>query len=79
MPDTEGRLRSLVAKILKVDPATIEPKSHFVRDLGMESVQSIELIAAIEEEFDIEIDEGEVGDVLTFEKSLAFVRNTLGE
>jgi acyl carrier protein len=79
MPDTEGRLRSLVSKILKVDPASIGPKSHFVRDLGMESVQSIELIAAIEEEFDIEIDEGEVGDVLTFEKSLGYVKKMLGE
>ncbi len=79
MPDTEGRLRSLVSKILKVDPASIDSKSHFVRDLGMESVQSIELIAAIEEEFDIEIDEGEVGEVLTFEKSLGYVKNRLDE
>ncbi len=77
MPDTKERLRSLVSKILKIDPASIDSKSHFVRDLGMASVQSIELIAAIEEEFDIEIDEDEVANVLAFEKSLAYVESKL--
>ena len=79
MSEAEERLKGLLSKVLKVDAATIEPNSHFVRDLGMESMQAIELIAAIEEEFDIEIDEGEVAGVLTFEKSLAYVEDRLGK
>jgi acyl carrier protein len=75
----EERLRKLISKVLKVDEAAITPESHFVRDLGMESVQSIELIAAIEEEFDVEIDEDEVANVLTFGKSLAYVQKKLEE
>ena len=78
MADVESRLKGVLSKILKVDPATIKKGSHFVRDLGMESMQSIELIAAIEEEFDIEIDEDEVADVLTFEKSAGYIKNKLG-
>ena len=75
----EDRLKRLLSKILKVDSATIKPESHFVRDLGMESVQSIEIIAAMEEEFDIEIDEDEAANVLTFGKSLAYVEGKLGQ
>ncbi len=78
MGTAEERLRSLLSKIMKIAPAIIKPESHFVRDLGMESVQSIEIVAAIEEEFDIEIDEGEVAEILTFEKSLAYVEGKLG-
>ena len=79
MSEIEERLKGVLSKILKVDAGTIKPESHFVRDLGMESMQSIELIAAIEEEFDIEIDEDEVTDVITFEKSAAYITGAVGE
>ncbi len=78
MSEIEDRLKGVLSKILKIDGGTIKAESHFVRDLGMESMQSIELMAAIEEEFDIEIDEDEVTDVLTFEKSLAYVQKAVG-
>jgi len=51
------RVKELVAKILKVDKDAIEDSSRFVEDLGAESIQAIELMAAFEEEFDIELDE----------------------
>ncbi len=73
----QDRVRKVVAELLKVPEEKVTPSAHFVRDLGMESVQSIEIVAAIEEEFDIEIDEDEVANVLTFEKSLTYVEGKL--
>lgn len=56
--ETYDRVVKVTAQVLNVDPAEIKPESNFVFDLGAESTQSIQLVAAFEEEFDIEM-EGE--------------------
>lgn len=56
MSDVAERCRKVIARLLKVPLERVALQANFVKDLGMESVQSIELIAALEEEFDIEID-----------------------
>lgn len=78
MADTAERIKNVVAETLRVDLANVEINSRFVEDLGAESVQSIELVAAFEEEFDIDMDEvaalqiKTVGDAVTFiEKHLS--------
>lgn len=71
--DTEARVRNVVAKLLKASPEKVTGTAHFVRDLGMESIQSVELIAALEEEFDCEIDVDEVADIDTFGKAVKYM------
>ena len=72
MSDTAERVKKVTAETLKVDMGRITDDARFVEDLGAESIQSIELIAAFEEEFDIEMDEEaatavkNVGDAVTF-------------
>lgn len=72
MYDTAARVKKVVAETLKVDPAMVKDSSRFVEDLGAESIQSVELVAAFEEEFDIEMDEQgalgvkDVGTAVTF-------------
>ena len=72
MSDTAERIKKVTAETLKVDMGRITDDARFVEDLGAESIQSIELIAAFEEEFDIEMDEEaatgvkNVGDAVTF-------------
>jgi len=72
MPDTMERVQRVAAELLKIDKSRVKPESAFVKDLGAASVQSIELVAAFEEEFDIEMDEDQalavktVGDAATF-------------
>ena len=51
------RVKDVTARVLKIDVGTIEPQHEFGLDLGAESVQSVALVAAFEEEFDIEMDE----------------------
>ena len=57
MQDTRDRLIKVVVQTLKVDAARVTDDARFVEDLGAESIQSVELVAAFEEEFDIEMDE----------------------
>jgi len=74
--DVEQRVKKVVARHLKTDEDKINPDSDFVRDLGAESIQSIELVAAFEEEFDIEMDDQAalavraVGDAVEFIKKV---------
>lgn len=72
MSDVADRVRRVVAETLHVDEANVEDDSRFVEDLGADSTQSIELVAAFEEEFDIDMDEQaalavkSVGDAIQF-------------
>ena len=77
MSDVEERIKDVVARTLKVDLARVTGESRFVEDLGAQSMQSIELIAAFEEEFDIEIDEEEAVTVKTVGNAVEYIANLL--
>ena len=78
MSDVAERCRKVIAQLLKVPVGKVTPQAHFVRDLGMESVQSIELIAALEEEFDIEIDADRAQGNDTVAKAIAQIEEAVG-
>ena len=73
MADVEDRIKDVVARTLKIEVARITPESRFVEDLGAESIQSVELVAAFEEEFDIEMDDEEALEVKTVGKAVEFI------
>lgn len=75
--DVTERVRKTISTILKVPVERVQPSANLIRDLGMESIKSVELIAALEEEFDIEIDEDNIGDVVTVEKAIDYVKKAL--
>ena len=70
--EVNDRVRKVIVKILEIDAAEITDTSNFVFDLGADSQQSVELVAAFEEEFEIEMDEDQalaiqsVGDAVEF-------------
>ena len=64
--------------MLGVDEEMIQPESHFVFDLGAESTQSVELVAAFEAEFDIEMDEDAALAVETIGGAVDFIARCLG-
>ena len=76
--DTRPRVIKVVADTLKIDPSRVTDDSKFVEDLGSESMQSVELIAAFEEEFDIEMDEEKALDVTTVGMAVEFIATQLG-
>ena len=77
MPEVQERIKEVVARTLKVDPALMANDARFVEDLGAESIQSIELIAAFEEEFDIEMDDEAALAIKTVGKAVEFIEEML--
>jgi len=65
------------ARTLKIDRGRITDDSRFVEDLGAESIQSVELIAAFEEEFDIEMDDEDAMAVKTVGKAVEFIEKRI--
>ena len=79
MSDVEQRTKKVIVELLKVDETDIKPESEFVKDLGAESIQSIELVAAFEEEFDIEMDEDAALQVKNVGDAVGFIEKAIGE
>lgn len=77
--DVEQRVKKVVAKHLKTDEDKIKLESDFVKDLGAESIQSIELVAAFEEEFDIEMDEQAALAVKAVGDAVEFIKKVIEE
>jgi len=77
MSDTNARVKKVVAEVLKVDPSRVSDESRFVEDLGASSMESVELIAAFEEEFDIDMDEQAALGVKTVGDAVSFIDELL--
>ena len=75
----EDRVKKVTADILKVDSEKITSDSRFAADLGAESIQSVELVAAFEEEFDIEMDEDEALSVQTVGDAVSYIQKCLDD
>ena len=75
--DVTQRVIKVTARVLNLDPKTIQPASNFVFDLGAESSQSVELVASFEEEFGIEMDEDAALSVSTVSAASEFISKYL--
>lgn len=53
----ENEIRKLIAEILEVEPEEIDPDAQFVKDLGMDSMMALEILAGIEKMYKIVIPE----------------------
>ena len=75
----EERVKNVVSKQLKVSVEQIKDTSDFVKDLGAESIQSLELVAAFEQGFDIMMDEDAALEVKTVGNAVDFIKKVLEE
>lgn len=76
---TLERIKNVCVELLKVETSRIQEDSRFVEDLGADSMQSIELVAAFEEEFDIEMDEDAALGVKSVSDAVAFIDQVIAE
>lgn len=77
--EVDARVRKVIAKVLEIDEAEIENASNFVFDLGADSQQSVELVAAFEEEFEIEMVEDEALAVQNVGDAVDFIANVVNK
>lgn len=73
------RVCEVVSDVLGVNLQDVTAESRFVEDLGAESIQSVELVAAFEEEFDVELDEEAALQVQSVGKAVDFIADALEE
>jgi len=80
MPETIAeRVKNVTAEMLKVDPEKVKDSARFVQDLGAASIQSIELVAAFEEEFNIEMDQDEALNIKSVGDAVGYIRKLVAE
>ena len=72
--DLKEELRALIAEISEVDE--IPDDTHF-KDLGIDSMMGVEIVAAIERQYKIKIDDNELAEISTLNKSLDLVKNKI--
>ena len=70
-------VKKVVAKVLKISESDIADTANFIFDLGADSMQSMLLIAAFEEEFDIEMDVEKAQEVQTIDGAVDFIADYL--
>ena len=76
--EIEERVVKVVCEILGIEKEMIDPDSNFIFDLGAESTQSIQLVAAFEEEFGIEMDNEAALGVQTVGAAVDFIAGYVG-
>jgi len=69
----QDKVKKIIAEKLSVDLEELVPEASFVDDLGADSLDLVELIMSMEEEFDIEISDGEAEKLATVKDVLDYI------
>jgi len=78
MEDIKPRLVELIAMNLDIDESRVTDDASFVDDLGADSLNTVEIVMALEEEYGIEISEEEAEVLKTFNDVHKFVLEKIG-
>ena len=77
MSNIEDRVKKIVAEQLGVKEDEVSNESSFVDDLGADSLDTVELVMALEEEFDVNVEEEELEGVNTIQAAFDLVTSKL--
>ena len=73
MSEIESQVKQIVVDHLGIDEAKVTPESKFIDDLGADSLDTVELVMAFEEEFGSEISDSEAEKILTVGDAIKFI------
>lgn len=71
--DIEGRVKEIIVQQLGVDAGQVTAQAHFVNDLGADSLDTVELVMALEEEFDTEIPDEQAEKIQTVGQAIDYI------
>ena len=73
MSNTEERVKKIVAEQLGVKEDDVKSEASFVEDLGADSLDTVELVMALEEEFETEIPDEEAEKITTVKQAIDYI------
>ncbi len=77
MPSVEEKVKKIVAEQLGVDEEEVTSEASFVEDLGADSLDTVELVMAFEEEFGIEIPDDDAEKIITVQNSVDYIKEKM--
>jgi acyl carrier protein len=73
----EDRIKKIIAEQLGVEEDEVTPEASFVDDLGADSLDTVELVMAFEEAFDIEIPDEDAEKILTVGRAIEYIKEKM--
>ncbi len=74
MADVDERVKQIIVEQLGVDEAEVTPTASFVDDLGADSLDTVELVMAFEEAFEIEIPDEDAEKIATVKDAIDYIK-----
>ncbi len=74
---TEERIKKIITENLGVEEDDVVPEASFVEDLGADSLDTVELVMAFEEAFDIEIPDEDAEKILTVGRAIEYIKEKM--
>ncbi|ONK63317.1 uncharacterized protein A4U43_C07F13760 [Asparagus officinalis] len=71
--EVADRTVTVVKNFQKVDPSKVTPTAHFQNDLGLDSLDTVEIVMALEEEFGFEIPDNEADKITSIDLAVDFI------
>ena len=72
--NVEDKVKSIIVEQLGVDSNEVTPQAHFVNDLGADSLDTVELVMALEEAFDMEIPDDQAEKIQTVGQAVDYIK-----
>jgi acyl carrier protein len=75
--ENENKVREIVCQQLDVEPDEVKTETSFIDDLGADSLTVVELVLALEEEFEIDIPDEDTEKLRTFKDAVEYINSKL--
>jgi acyl carrier protein len=76
--DIEAKVKEIIVEQLGVDEGQVNPEASFIDDLGADSLDTVELVMAFEEKFDIEIPDEDAEKMRTVGDAIEYLKDKIG-
>ena len=75
MAAVEEKVKAIIVDQLGVNQSDVTPDAHFVDDLGADSLDTVELVMKLEEDFDMEIPDEDAEKIQTVQDAIAYIKD----
>lgn len=79
MPSLEDKVREIIVEQLNVDPGQVSPEASFIDDLGADSLDTVELVMAFEEQFEIEIPDEDAEKIMSVGSVINYLKGKVAD